>query len=91
MTSLSKYALIVLFALYCVSGNGQKFTDAYSYINYINTQYSKVMEDMWSYTSAVAHGKNARKIEAKRNELINTTLKTKEKLLLKPDSFRMIG
>jgi hypothetical protein len=42
------------------------------------------MEDMWSYTSAVAHGKNARKIEAKRNELINTTLKTKENIAKMP-------
>jgi hypothetical protein len=84
MKNLSKYAFILFFTLYCVSGSGQKFTDAYSYINYINTQYSKVMEDMWSYTSAVAHGKNARKIEAKRNELINTTLKTKENIAKMP-------
>ena len=86
MKSLNKYfgTLALFLTLHCASGSGQKFNDAYSYINYINTQYSKLMEDMWSYTSAVAHGKNARKIESKRNELINTTLKIKEDIAKMP-------
>jgi hypothetical protein len=86
MTSLKKYSFtqLVVFVLFCVSGYSQKLTDAYSYINYINNEYSKVMEDMWSYTSAVAHGKNARKIESKRNELIRTTLQIKENISKMP-------
>jgi hypothetical protein len=80
MNLKKRNVLIVLLACVQLSMHGQKQTDAYSYMNYMNSQYKKMMEDMWDYTSAVAHSKNARKVEARRKELINTTLKIRENI-----------
>lgn len=85
MQILKHNALIALLVFSSLSIHGQKQTDAYSYMNSMNTQYRKMMEDMWAYTSAVAHNKNARKVEAKRKELINTTLKIRENISKMPD------
>jgi len=43
------------------------------YMNKISLKYRTIQQDMWDYTSAVAHGKSAKKIDARRTELIQTT------------------
>jgi hypothetical protein len=63
---------------------GQKFSTAVSYLDYMNSEHRKIGEDMWSYTSAVAHGKNAQKVDSKRKELIKTTLTAKNKIAQMP-------
>jgi hypothetical protein len=49
-------------------------------MDYMNAQQKKIGEDMWHYTSAVAHSKNARKIEFNRKELLKTTLSAKNSI-----------
>jgi len=67
------------------STNAQSFSDAVSYMNYIGNEYQKITNDVMSYTSAVAHGKSARKQEKKRKELLQTALNTKNKIEKMPD------
>jgi hypothetical protein len=52
--------------------NAQDFTDAGSYLNFVNIQHEEISKDMMSYTSAASHGKSARKVEKKRKELMET-------------------
>src|SRR5688572_29595752 len=53
---------------------------AVEYMVSINKELSVLMADTWDYTSAVAHGKTARKIDNKRKELIKTSLQAKNKI-----------
>src|SRR5688572_4078637 len=50
----------------------QTFASGGEYMNFIGTQYRQITNDFLSYTSAVAHGKNARKIDARRKNLLTT-------------------
>lgn len=52
--------------------NAQKFPDPVSYMAFIADQNREIMKDFMSYTSAVAHGKSARKVESRRKELMQT-------------------
>lgn len=49
-----------------------KISTAVDYLSFIGNQYSEISNDMMAYTSAAAHRKNARKVEKKRLELIQT-------------------
>jgi hypothetical protein len=64
--------------------SGQEFKNALAYLDYMSNQYRQITDDMWNYTSAVAHGKNARKIENRRQELIKTTLKIQQNIAKMP-------
>lgn len=46
---------------------------AVEYMNVFTTEYGKIQQDMWDYTSSVSHGKSARKVEKRRAELIQTS------------------
>jgi hypothetical protein len=63
----------------------QEINSAIGYIQYIDNQYRKIGEDMWSYTSAVAHGKSAKKVEARRKDLVNSTYIAKNNISKMPD------
>ncbi|MNU62762.1 hypothetical protein D3C71_520000 [compost metagenome] len=46
---------------------------AVEYMTVFTTEYGKIQQDMWDYTSSVSHGKSARKVEKRRAELIQTS------------------
>jgi uncharacterized protein YukE len=54
--------------------------DAGSYISYISSQHREITKDFLSYTSAVGHGKSARKIENRRKELLKTVNDARQKV-----------
>ena len=56
--------------LVTIAAPAQEKSDAGSYLTYIGEQYQELTESMLSYTSAVAHGKSARKVEKRRAELL---------------------
>lgn len=60
--------------------NAQKFSNPVEYMNFIGEQYTQLAEDQWSYTSAVANDKNAKKIETKRQELLNSNKSAQAKI-----------
>jgi len=50
----------------------QSFSAPVEYMNYMSKEYKRINKDTWDYTSAVAHGKSARKVEKKRKEVLKT-------------------
>jgi hypothetical protein len=75
-------ASLLVFSFY--EAYTQSFKTAIEYIDYIDKQYKKLGEDMWQYTSAVAHGKNAKKVESKRKDLVSTMLTAKNNIAKMP-------
>jgi hypothetical protein len=61
-----------------MSANAQETHDAGAYLESIGLQFNEISKDMMSYMSAASHGKGAKKIEKKRQELI-TTVKQAER------------
>lgn len=51
-----------------------------AYMNFIGEQYKEIQKDMLSYTSAVAHGKSAKKVEIKRKEMLQTNKDARKKI-----------
>jgi hypothetical protein len=58
----------------------QNLADAGTYMSYIGEQQKEIMKDFMSYTSAVAHGKSARKVENRRQELMKTMTDSRRKI-----------
>lgn len=50
----------------------QSFNSPVEYMDYMSKEYKEITEESWKYTSAVAHGKSARKVEKKRKEVLKT-------------------
>ncbi len=66
-----KKCLLLLFAIATTTSvSAQTFNSPGEYLNYIGAEYKTISEGVLSYTSAVAHGKSARKVEKKRLEMI---------------------
>jgi hypothetical protein len=63
--------LIVLF-LFHIKSQAQDLNPASAYLSQIGNQFTMVSNDMMSYTSAVSHGKSARKVEKRRAELMQS-------------------
>jgi hypothetical protein len=56
------------------------------YMESITKEFKMITKDTWDYTSAVAHGKSAKKVDQKRKELINT-IKTAQARIQKVGPF----
>ena len=69
---MKKVTLILMLACFGVMASAQA-QNAGEYMNVFSTEYSKIQQDMWDYTSSVSHGKSARKVEKRRMELIQTS------------------
>lgn len=78
--------LIFLLFLLSNQSNAQELT-AGAYLDYIGNQYTEVSKDMMSYTSAASHGKGAKKVEKKRQELL-ITIKEAERTVRKMRPFQ---
>jgi hypothetical protein len=73
-----------LFTILCISlfiSNSAKAQKAaVDYMENINKELTALMADTWDYTSAVAHGKTARKIDNRRKDLIKTSMQAKNRV-----------
>jgi hypothetical protein len=58
----------------------QDKNDATAYLMVIEKENNAITKDLWDYTASVAHGKNAKKIESRRKDLINTLTKAIDKI-----------
>lgn len=74
--------LIIVFALSGVfnMASAQSFKNAGDYMEYINKYHTKIKKDMWDYMAAIARGKGVRKVESKRQDLIDITDKSLKKV-----------
>lgn len=64
---LKTTTLIVLFFLSLNAGS----QTAVQYMEKISKEFSKISEETWDYTRAVAHGKKAKQIENRRRDMLN--------------------
>jgi hypothetical protein len=64
--------------IFSTSSKAQK--SAVEYLENINKELTALMTDTWDYTSAVAHGKTARKIDNRRKDLIKTSQLAKNRV-----------
>ncbi len=63
----------------------QDYSNAGGYMQYFSEQSTQVSKDTWDYMSAISRGKNARKVEVRRKELLKTILNSKRKIaVVKP-------
>ncbi|MBI3235786.1 MAG: hypothetical protein HYZ42_17410, partial [Bacteroidetes bacterium] len=70
-----KIKLLMILAL-CATMNysavfAQDTKTAVGYLEYIGKEFRNIQQKTWKYTSSVAHGKSARKVEKNRQEVIN--------------------
>lgn len=67
-----KFKLLTL--IVCVSfslaGFSQTFSNPVDYLNFLNKESLSVSKDMWEYTRSIARTKGAKKIEARRKEVL---------------------
>ena len=63
--------------LFSIRSSAQAFENAAEYIDYISKANSKLTETYLVYLSAVSHGKSARKVEKKRQEVLNEISNTR--------------
>ena len=69
-----KHRLLKLTLMIAFLGTANVYAQtAVEYMNVFTTEYGKIQQDMWDYTSSVSHGKSARKVEKRRAELIQTS------------------
>ncbi|MBS1636550.1 MAG: hypothetical protein JST26_11595 [Bacteroidetes bacterium] len=73
-TVFSKKTLLASVAFLCIQSNIIKAQDlgtAGGYLDYVGKEFNDIEENTWDYTSSVAHGKSARKVEKRRKEVIS--------------------
>ena len=80
------YSLICLILLATIL-KAQEANDPGAYLNSIGIQFNEMSKDMMSYMSAASHGKSARKVDKKRQELIST-VKEAERTVRKMRPFK---
>ncbi|RYY89450.1 MAG: hypothetical protein EOO15_06170 [Chitinophagaceae bacterium] len=72
-------------ALLVAGGAGaQSFETAGQYMEYINKAHEKVTSMYLSYLSAIGHGKSARKVEKRQQEVVNTLFDTRMNVMGMP-------
>jgi hypothetical protein len=71
---------IVFLAVIATSNTAMSQKDALEYMNKIDNQFENIMVDSWDYVSAASHGKNARKIENRRKDLLKTIAEAKKSI-----------
>ena len=68
MKPIFKFNLLLALILCLGNAHAQK---AVQYLEKISKEFTKISEETWDYTNAVAHSKNVKQIENKRREMIN--------------------
>ena len=71
---------LLLFFICSLNLLAQEFKTPVDYLTYINKEQEIISKSTWKYTTAVAHSKNARKIDNTRKQLIKTIEISKKKI-----------
>jgi len=77
---MMKLKLLFLFLALNTLGFAQDFKTASDYLSYLNKEQVEISKNTWKYTSAVAHSKSPRKIDATRKQLIKSIQSAKQKI-----------
>lgn len=76
--------MFVTFVGVAMVASGQSLDSPLAYLGYIGDQSSNISQDQWNYIKATAHGKSARKVEKRRNELLNSINEAKRAIQRMP-------
>ncbi len=70
------------FIIFLISSHlfAQEFKTPVDYLSYIGKEQDNISKSMWKYTSAVAHSKNARRIDNTRKQLIKSMQTASKKI-----------
>ena len=68
----TNYLLIISILFISASLSAQKYNSPVEYMNAVNQDSESITNDFWSYTKVIARGKNAKKVEKRRKELLST-------------------
>ncbi len=71
------FLLLLLLSVFGYQANAQVFENAGQYIDYINKANDALTQKYVSYLSGVSHGKSARKVEKRRQELLTAISNTR--------------
>lgn len=74
-----KFVILLLFAINLIA-HSQEFKTPVEYLTYIEKEQSLISKSTWKYTTAVAHSKSARRIDATRKQLIKSIQNAKKKI-----------
>lgn len=80
--------ITLLFLLLTASLHAQEFTSANDYLTYIDKETSPISKSTWKYTSAIAHSKSGRKIDATRKQLVKTIQNASKKIKALQNGFK---
>lgn len=69
--------LLTLFTMFSLSGMAQSAGD---YMDKMSKEFKDISADMWDYTSAVAHGKSAKKVESRRKDVLKSNKDAQSKI-----------
>jgi len=73
----STFLTVVLLSIFSISGFAQNAGD---YMEKMSKEFKDISADMWDYTSAVAHGKSARKVESRRKDVLKSNKDAQSKI-----------
>ena len=76
------------FTILCLAVSASLFTgsdsfaqkNAGDYLNTMSKEFEDISNEMWDYTSSVAHGKSARKVENRRKDVLKAILDAQKRI-----------
>lgn len=74
---MKKLLLLASALIISFSSNAQ---NAGAYLDKMSKEFKDISTDMWDYTSAVAHGKSARKVESRRKDVLKSNMDAQSKI-----------
>lgn len=77
--------MCILACTFCIQAFAQTFEKPTDYMDFMSKKQQEITENHMSYTSAVAHGKSARKVDKRRKELIASNLEAIKQIKALPD------
>ena len=84
MKTFLKSSVLITFLFLGLQSIGQQFSTAASYLEFISTKEKGISKELWDYTSTVARGKSARKVNNRRQDLIEAIKKAKQDIAKMP-------
>ena len=88
--TIKSLSALLLFLSINVVLQAQDFKKPGEYLDYISAEYTKIAKEEWDYTRAIGHGKRARLIDKRRNEVAQTIQESKRAIGKMPAINKMI-
>src|SRR5688572_12385243 len=81
---LMLFAVALIASCFCYRSAAQAFENAVQYMDYINKANQSLTEKYLFYLSGMSHGKSARKVEKRRQDLLKSISDTRYNIMGMP-------